>query len=74
MSAIDFRRLAEEAGFTHDPRADMWGIMLASDIQIENFAKLVAEAEIEACARLCMETDPFYGAMFAEAIRARRKE
>jgi hypothetical protein len=49
-----------------------------SEDNLLHFAKLVAEAaaaaEIEACARLCMETDPFYGAMFAEAIRARRKE
>ena len=31
-------------------------------------------AEKEACANLCLETDPFYGVMFAEAIRARGKE
>jgi hypothetical protein len=36
-----------------------------------HFAALVAAAEREACARLCMETEPFYGAMFAEAIRAK---
>jgi|GEM_PF-3752734 len=30
-----------------------------------------AEAEREACAELCLETEPFYGQMFAEAIRAR---
>jgi adenylyl- and sulfurtransferase ThiI len=30
-----------------------------------------AEAEREACAALCLETEPFYGQMFAEAIRAR---
>ena len=25
----------------------------------------------EACAKLCLETEPFYGVMFANAIRAR---
>jgi hypothetical protein len=29
------------------------------------------KAEREACAQLCLETEPFYGVMFAEAIRAR---
>jgi hypothetical protein len=38
-----------------------------------HFAALIAEAEREACARLCLETDPFYGVMFANAIRARGK-
>ena len=39
--------------------------------QIEHFANVVAAAEREECARLCLETDPFYGQMFADAIRAR---
>jgi len=30
-----------------------------------------AAAEREECAKLCLETEPFYGVMFAEAIRAR---
>jgi hypothetical protein len=29
------------------------------------------QAEREACAQLCLETEPFYGVMFAEVIRAR---
>jgi hypothetical protein len=29
------------------------------------------KAEREACAQLCLETEPFYGVMFAAAIRAR---
>ena len=52
MSIIDFRRLAKEAGFTDHYSADMWGVMLAHDIEIERFAKLVAEAEREACAKI----------------------
>jgi hypothetical protein len=39
-----------------------------------HFAALVAAAEREACARLCMETEPFYGQMFADAIRAKGVE
>ena len=35
------------------------------------FANLVAAAEREECARLCLETEPFYGVMFYNAIRAR---
>ena len=30
-----------------------------------------AAAEREECAKLCLKTEPFYGVMFAEAIRAR---
>jgi hypothetical protein len=29
------------------------------------------KAEREACAKVCLEAEPFYGVMFAEAIRAR---
>ena len=29
------------------------------------------ETEREACAKLCLETEPFYGVMFANAIRER---
>jgi hypothetical protein len=52
MSIIDFRRLAKEAGFKDHNSADMWGVMLAHDIEIERFAKLVAAAEREACAKI----------------------
>jgi hypothetical protein len=39
--------------------------------QIEHFANVVAAAEREECANLCLETHRFYGAAFANAIRAR---
>jgi hypothetical protein len=32
------------------------------------------DAEREACAKLCLETEPYYGQMFARAIRERSKE
>ncbi|MFN9957457.1 MAG: hypothetical protein ACK55I_30495 [bacterium] len=35
---------------------------------LKQFAKLVAAAEREACAKLCLEMEPFYGVMFANAI------
>jgi len=38
---------------------------------INLFAKAEREKEREACAKLCLETEPFYGVMFADAIRAR---
>ena len=38
---------------------------------LEAFANLVAAAQKEADAKLCEEIEPFYGVMFANAIRAR---
>ena len=35
------------------------------------FANLVAAAQKEADSKLCEEIEPFYGVMFANAIRAR---
>ena len=37
----------------------------------KRFANLVAAAQKEADAKLCEEIEPFYGVMFANAIRAR---
>lgn len=78
MNIIDFRRLAKEAGFKDHHSADMWGVMVAHDIEIERFAKLVAEAEREACAKLC---DANYTGRYADLsdicakdIRARGAE
>jgi hypothetical protein len=67
MNRDDITRMAREAGY----------VELANDSAMyppdffERFAALVAAAEREACAKLCLETEPFYGVMFAEAIRAR---
>jgi hypothetical protein len=58
-------RMAREAGFV-DGIVDIIGFD-----GFANFAALVAAAEREACAQLCLETEPFYGVMFAEVIRAR---
>lgn len=46
----------------------------AKDQRTTQFCGMVEQAvkaEREACAKLCLETEPFYGVMFAEAIRAR---
>jgi len=44
--------------------------------ELEAFAKLVAEKEREACAKLCEEQYEYYGYdhIFAKAIRARGQE
>jgi hypothetical protein len=47
---------------------------LVGVVHLDCILELIAaerEKEREACAKLCLETEPFYGAMFAEAIRAR---
>ena len=62
MTRDDIMKLARKAGlFTH------------KDVQPEilAFANLVAAAQKEADAKLCEEIEPFYGVMFANAIRAR---
>lgn len=58
------------------------GVTVAPDIPLDTAAKTVIdsvsayikrliEQEREECAKLCLETEPFYGQMFAEEIRAR---
>lgn len=62
MTQDDITKLAKKAGlYTH------------KDVQPEilAFANLVAAAQKEADAKLCEEIEPFYGVMFANAIRAR---
>jgi hypothetical protein len=73
MNQEDIIRMGHEAGLCEANGEDDNSIYIL--LHLERFAKLVAEAEREACARLCMETEPFYEAMFgfAEAIRARGK-
>jgi len=62
MTQDDIMQMARKAGlYTH------------KDVQPEilAFANLVAAAQKEADAKLCEEIEPFYGVMFANAIRAR---
>ena len=62
MTKDDIMQMARKAGlYTH------------KDVQPEilAFANLVAAAQKEADAKLCEEIEPFYGVMFANAIRAR---
>lgn len=47
MSGLDIIRMAKEAG------GDDWGIFRDFMPEIEHFAKLVAEAEREKCAKVC---------------------
>lgn len=63
MTKDDIIKLAREAG---------WDAHHAAfDTRIEAFYNLVAAAQKEADAKLCEEIEPFYGVMFANAIRAR---
>jgi hypothetical protein len=67
MTKDDIIRMAREAGF-----ADSEGVVHAA-YQLERFAKLVAAAEREACARACEERGMVKGGeVFAARIRARR--
>jgi hypothetical protein len=62
MTEDDIMLMAKKAGpLTHGPFTE-W---------CKRFANLVAAAQKEADAKLCEEIEPFYGVMFANAIRAR---
>jgi len=69
MTDKEIIRMAREAGFFNTGTEFQY--FSCTTTSIKRFAALVAEAEREACAELCLETEPFYGQMFAEAIRAR---
>jgi imidazolonepropionase-like amidohydrolase len=68
MTKDDIIRMALEAGMPMAWISDS-GVLNWTDLK--HFAHLVAAAEREACAKLCLETEPFYGVMFYNAIRAR---
>jgi len=72
MTKEDIIRMAHESGLCDANGEDDDSVNISA--QIEHFAKLVAEAEREECARGCLETEPFYGQMFADAIRARGQQ
>lgn len=69
MTEQDIVRFAEEA--------DLW---LHSDRKyeaVEKFAKLVAAAEREACAKMCEEISDdeyYFGRQYADMLRARGQE
>jgi hypothetical protein len=75
MTQNEIIEMAEEAGFCLDISN---GIYLSAPIHLEAFAKLVAQHEREACAKVCEQTNdgtPYNLAeACAEAIRARGKE
>ena len=56
--------MAKEAGFTS-------GEIAWHDNMFEAFAKLVAEREREACAKVCEQYKGYGGNLFAPAIRTR---
>lgn len=77
-------RMIKEAGGGQSRHPEKWDVWEFHDDAVERFAKLVAEAEREACAKLCdyanKEYEPFTGQLralnytCADLIRARGKE
>ena len=67
MTKDDIIRIARVAGV----RDDGHRFEFSEYKYLEHFAALVAKHEREQCAKLCLETEPFYGVMFYNAIRAR---
>jgi len=66
MTQDEIIKMAWDSGaYTH--RLTMWGFSLEN---LERFAKLVAQAEREACAKVADEHG-FYGVSIAQDIRAR---
>jgi hypothetical protein len=69
MTREELIPLIQEAVIAH-PNANPFDFRLCELATIEHFAKLVAEAEREACAEVC---DSFKFSPAADAIRARGK-
>ena len=61
MTREDIVRMAQEAGM------ESFNIC----VELDDFAKLVAEHEREACAKVCEDSVEYAGDTLAEAIRAR---
>ena len=68
MNREDIIRMAREAGI-----ANSWDLNWQDKI-IEYFAKLVAQHEREACAKVCEDSVEYAGDTLAEAIRSRGQE
>jgi hypothetical protein len=67
MTQDEINQIVEQAGF-HGVLSI--GVVMDSK-QLETFAKLVAEKEREACAKLCEDSVEYAGGTLADAIRAR---
>ena len=51
--------------------AERFAEYLAAHITYDNGYEAGRQDEREECAKVCLDTEPFYGVMFANAIRAR---
>jgi hypothetical protein len=71
MTQDDIIEMARRAGF--DPH-DMSSDFTCNLENINAFAKLVAEKEREACAKVCEDSVEYAGGTLAEAIRARGEQ
>ena len=77
-NAMDAMKLANEQ-WTQECRrlekqlAERSAEYLAAHITYDNGYEAGRQDEREECAKVCLDTEPFYGVMFANAIRAREK-
>ena len=71
MTQDEIIEMAKQASFTEN--SGFKGCFVCNPLSLEAFAKLVAEKEREACAKVCEEQYEYYGHdhIFAKAIRAR---
>jgi hypothetical protein len=70
MTQDEIIELAKKCGAY--PASNVDGALLFwSELQVEAFAKLVAEKEREACAKLCEDSVEYAGGTLADAIRTR---
>jgi len=69
MTREDIIRMAREAGWN-------WPEVYTISVEerLERFARLVAEAEREACAKVCETEGLLWGRVYAKQVRARGKE
>lgn len=75
MTKDDIIRIAHEANLTEVIYGEQNGYATMQTIfhpeNIERFANLIAAAEREACAKLCIDSDRYRGDYFAAVILAR---
>jgi hypothetical protein len=69
MTQDEIIEMAKQASFTEN--SGFKGCFVCNPLSLEYFAKLVAEKEREACAKLCEDSVEYAGGTLADAIRAR---
>jgi hypothetical protein len=70
MKQDEIIEMARQAGYS----VDTFGFGIWDSAEFNRFAKLVAEHEREACAKVCEDSVEYAGDTLADAIRARGQE